>query len=347
MSKGSNHTEEPLPLVSVIMPCFNHEKYLADSIESVLMQITDFPYELIISDDASSDGSYDICTYYADINPNVRANRNSSNIGLIKNYEYLIYASRGKYIAILESDDLWIDKYKLQRQIDFLESHQDYGLIHTDVNYFFVDRNRKVKNINSRKKRKIPVGYIFQDLLNGNMIHALTAVFNKDCIANVDFNQYSKNDYMTMDYPLWLEIARKNKVMYSPITTAEYRLIPGSISHSKDYDGQLSFFNSGCRIRADFLERENIRDSKIKGYAHYQKMILALQFNKWIEARNAADILIKMEVKKIISILIRNRYGFIIINFLFRFYVILDIPHIFLILKRQKTERSSKRSNSP
>lgn len=110
--------------VSVIVLTFNHEKYIAQALDSILMQKADFNYEVLVGDDASSDGTADIVRQYAArfpkyINPFFHAR----NVGAAYNAYSLIQRARGEYLAFCEGDDFWLTKDKLSRQVRFLENN--------------------------------------------------------------------------------------------------------------------------------------------------------------------------------------------------------------------------------
>ena len=112
---------EMIPLVDVIMPCYNHEPYITQAIESVLEQDCPFKYRLLIGEDCSTDGTYAICKQFAD----AYADRivllgNDSNVGMAANYKALFNASTARYIAILEGYDYWNDSHKLKKQVEIL-----------------------------------------------------------------------------------------------------------------------------------------------------------------------------------------------------------------------------------
>ena len=93
-------------LISILMPTYNHEKYISQAIESTLMQKTNFNYELLIHDDCSTDSTLSIARNYTEKHPDkIRPFTESENQGLLKSYKKLIENSKGKYLAILESDD--------------------------------------------------------------------------------------------------------------------------------------------------------------------------------------------------------------------------------------------------
>lgn len=136
------------PLLSIVTITYNHEPYIAKTIEGVLMQQVNFPIELIIAEDCSTDGTRAICQRYAEEYPElIRLITSESNVGAIANERRAMLAARGKYIAFCEGDDYWTDPLKLQKQVDFLEAHPDYSVtFHRCKNYvlntglFQVDR---------------------------------------------------------------------------------------------------------------------------------------------------------------------------------------------------------------
>lgn len=129
--------------VSVVMLCYNHEKYLSKALDSVLMQQTNFTYKIVIGDDCSPDHSQTIINTYARRYPEkFRAFCRSKNLGMNENFVDLIHHCKGKYIAYLECDDYWIDEKKLQKQVDFLESHPNYSAVAAQCRV--VDQDNKV-----------------------------------------------------------------------------------------------------------------------------------------------------------------------------------------------------------
>ena len=118
------------PLVSILMITYNHERFIAQAIEGVLMQETVFPYEIVIGEDCSTDGTRAVCEKYARAHPDrIRLLPAERNLGMNLNCRRTLQACRGKYIANCEGDDRWTDPQKLQRQAEYLESHPECALI--------------------------------------------------------------------------------------------------------------------------------------------------------------------------------------------------------------------------
>jgi glycosyltransferase involved in cell wall biosynthesis len=126
-----------VPKVSVSIITYNHEKYIARTIDSVLAQQTDFDFEIIIGDDCSNDGTCKILETYKAKYPSViqlilHPKRYEGVPGRLNNITNL-YACRGTYVALLDGDDFWLDHHKLQRQVDFMESSPDFTIIANDA----------------------------------------------------------------------------------------------------------------------------------------------------------------------------------------------------------------------
>lgn len=124
-----HYSETDTPLVSVWMITYNHEKYIAQAIEGVLMQKTNFKIKLVIGEDCSKDNTAQIIKEYVKKYPHIiKARFNQTNMGMIPNMIKTLNECTGKYIALCEGDDYWTDPYKLQKQVDFLEENSEYVL---------------------------------------------------------------------------------------------------------------------------------------------------------------------------------------------------------------------------
>lgn len=126
-------TEKETPKVSVCMITYNHEPYIAQAIEGVLMQETDFPYELVIGEDCSTDNTRKICEEYAIRYPDkIRLFAREQNLGISRNFIETLKACNGEYIALCEGDDYWISSNKLAAQVRFLDLNPDFsGVTHS------------------------------------------------------------------------------------------------------------------------------------------------------------------------------------------------------------------------
>lgn len=113
-----------MPKVSVLMITYNHEKYIAQAIESALAQVTDFDFEIVIGEDCSTDRTRDIVVdYQRRYSDRIVLVTSETNVGANRNFARSLMTCKGEYIALLEGDDYWTSPNKLQRQVDFLEDH--------------------------------------------------------------------------------------------------------------------------------------------------------------------------------------------------------------------------------
>ena len=132
--------EKPV-IVTIRCLVYNHEPYLRQCLDGFVMQKTNFRFEAIVHDDASTDGSAAIIREYAEKYPEIikpiieTENQYSKHDGSLR--KIMIDHTRGKYIAICEGDDYWIDPLKLQKQVDFLEKNPEYGLVYTKAIIYY------------------------------------------------------------------------------------------------------------------------------------------------------------------------------------------------------------------
>ncbi|MCK9169270.1 MAG: glycosyltransferase [Treponema sp.] len=231
------------------MPTYNHERFISKAIESVLMQKTVFPFELLINDDCSTDSTGKIASEYAAKYPEIiKYNRQLHNKGLLENYKFVLEHSKGKYVAILESDDCWTNPEKLQKQISFLDKHQEYGICAGD--YTTIDANDNVIKEFHKTDDDGLYGDWYGKILYTNFICAATICFSKKYFEKYcNINNYIKNKFLTFDYPLLLDISANSKCHYIHENLSSYRVLPTSISNTTDYKKNMKFEESILQIQ--------------------------------------------------------------------------------------------------
>ena len=216
-----------MPLLSVCLITYNHENYIRQAIEGVLMQKVNFNWELIIAEDCSTDKTRDIILEYKKKHPDfIKLILQEKNVGPAKNWMDLITKPNSKYIAYFEGDDYWTDPLKLQKQVDFLEANPDYGLVHTDVNHFYELNGKLIEAYNQTNNITIPEGEVFEKLLPfSHSIKTKTVLARTNLItaAIKNINSYNQQ-FVVGDLPLWLELSLQTKFKYLPDVTATYRL---------------------------------------------------------------------------------------------------------------------------
>lgn len=125
---------EPAPLLSVLCLTYNHEAFVAETMESFLAQRTGFEIEVVVADDCSTDGTLHVVEgFRSRFGARLRVLRTDVNLGVTRNFRRALAACRGRYVALCEGDDHWRGHDKLQRQVDFLEAHPRYVLAFHDA----------------------------------------------------------------------------------------------------------------------------------------------------------------------------------------------------------------------
>lgn len=236
----------PEPLVSIRTSTYNQEKYIRQCIEGILMQKTDFPFEYIIGEDCSTDGTRDIVYEYARQYPNlIRVVTDDVNVGMRANGLRCIERCRGKYMAICEGDDWWTDPYKLQKQVDFLEAHPEYLMCTTCYSTLRM-KDGFLKNGSKDGNGK---DISLRSLMRKNTVGTLTVMYRSDAMAQYEAEvRPLLPEFRMGDYPLWLYMAHKGKIHELPCSTATYRILENSTSHSDDFDRQYGFYIETRRV---------------------------------------------------------------------------------------------------
>ena len=207
------------PLVSIICISYNQEKYIRQALEGFLMQDVNFSYEIIIHDDASTDGTQVIIQEYIDKNPKVfrpvlqKENRYSKTGVLFLKEMYQM--TRGKYVAVCEGDDFWIDPTKLQKQVDFLEKNDDYSMVFHPVKVVFED-GEEIDSIFPETSNR--AYFTLKNLLKTNYIHTNSALYRHQDYTNVN------PDVMPMDWYMHLYHAQSGgKIGFINTSMSVYR----------------------------------------------------------------------------------------------------------------------------
>ncbi|MCC9043493.1 glycosyltransferase [Myroides sp. M-43] len=252
-----DQTTTQQPTVSVAMLAYNHQEFISEAIESVLMQKITFPIQIVIAEDCSPDNTRAIVLEYQTKYPDIiKLILQDKNVGASQNNDALLNHLDGQYIAPLEGDDYWIDEYKLQQQVDFLEHNQEYNLVYTDAKYykqntgeFDLQRTNQIKD--------------FSDLLVSNRMFTLTVCLKKEVLDI--YRQEDANDLKDLpfgDYSLWLFASTRGQAKYLPIVSAVYRILEESASHSKNLEKLVSFEEAVSKCRLYFLNKYYNGDKK-------------------------------------------------------------------------------------
>jgi len=294
-------------LVSVCMITYNHSEFIVQAIEGVLMQITDFDVELIISNDASADNTdeliYNILKDYCG-SIVVDYIKHSNNIGMHLNGEFAIKRCRGEYIAICEGDDYWTDPNKLQLSVDFLEENSEYGLVHHDADHIFQNSKRVIYGYHKSHRIKVPIGYVYDKLLVQNFIQTPTVVFRNNLLKHYyDLDESIRNGHLMVDYVMWLTFSRHTKFFYIKTSMSVYRVLENSASHSTNLQKRMSFLDSYCNVKKYFLNgfcSDYVQVTDVDDYFHKEAALTCFRYGEVKMASNYSSRMNLLSVQNLV-----------------------------------------------
>lgn len=208
-------------LVSIITPCFNSEKYVSQTIQSVISQ-THQNWELLLTDDCSSDATFSIISNFASQDPRIKAFKLDKNSGAGLARNFAIQKAQGNYIAFLDADDLWKPE-KLEKQINFMQTQ---NIPFTFSFYETIDETGNLRNETIITPSKIT----YKQLYYCNWIGNLTGIYLVDFFGKIPISSIKKRQ----DWMMWLQIVKQIQIAI-PVdeSLAYYRLREDSISASK------------------------------------------------------------------------------------------------------------------
>lgn len=220
------------PLVSVLVGCFNHSRFVVETLESLRMQT--YPnLQLIIWDDNSQDDSVDLIQAWLgqhDIKGHFI--RHANNLGICKSVNEALHFAQGKFIAMISADDVWLPD-RIERQVNIMEnSPDDVGVIYSDA--IQIDEYGSLLPgmfiASCRPFDAPPEGFIFDTLWQGNFIPAMAAFIRTECFSQV--GSYDE-DLCFEDWDMWLRISRVFRFIFDPIPGAKVRILSTSMTRTR------------------------------------------------------------------------------------------------------------------
>ncbi len=269
--KTTPHLDKIASKVSILCLSFNQKDYIEQALESMLSQRTDFNFEILINDDASTDGTSEIIKEYQKKYPGIikptfqKENQYSQGK---RNFilRYLIPKARGRYLAVCDGDDYWTDINKLQKQVDFLDSHKDYSLCFHPVRVIF-ENSEEPDSIYPESSDKH--GFNITNLLKTNFIQTNSVMYRRQEYKNMNLGVMPGDWYLHLYHAQFGKIGFINKVM------SVYRRHPGGIwwdSYNnidellkKHGIGHMNLYMELLRIYGDTSEYRYIIDNHIAG----------------------------------------------------------------------------------
>ena len=251
---------ETTPFVSIICTVFNKEPWLKKTIDSFLVQQTEFAIEIILVDDASSDGSRSIIQDYQENYPNlIRAFYQDENQGIAKTWVAICKEARGYYIARCDGDDFWIDPLKLQKQVNLLASKPDCKWSNTDFDIY--DEHGNFVSKAGFANHTIPLADTYEKMLaTRGFTMASTWLVDRDLMLEVN----QELDLTTSDdtFNLQLELFQRTSLAYLDEATVAYTINQGSDSRPRDFRQLERRFHKLLQTQLDYLDRYPNADFK-------------------------------------------------------------------------------------
>ena len=219
-------TSNELPMVSVAMLAYNHEAYISQAIESVLMQSVNFTFQIVIAEDHSNDGTRQIVLDYQKRYPNLfKVLLQNQNVGMAQNNHSLLENLNGKYVAVLEGDDYWIDPLKLQTQVDFLEANETYSMVFSGCK--IINTNQ---NINTGIETNLETRtYVALEIFRKWIVPTASVVF-RNMYKEEIFKNCAHKDVIFPDIILFLTLASKGEIYCISTIMSAYRRHASGVS---------------------------------------------------------------------------------------------------------------------
>lgn len=264
--------------LSIFVVTYNHEKYISQCLDSILNQITEFDYEVVIGDDCSTDNTRKLCEEYCQQHNNFRILPSKQNLGLVKNWERTLNACSGEYIALIEGDDYWIDDSKLEKQIQFLEKNKDFSFTFHKVNVVYENNYADEKLFNHLEEREYSANEVY---LKWSVLSS--SVMFRNTITPITF---PKALHYT-DIYLTLLLYEKGRAYCLNTTGVAYRRHSNSLSMHPTISQSIGLYNQYCYLKKRFpiyrkISTQNqidyleylAKSKKFKGIFKYQLLYL-------------------------------------------------------------------------
>jgi glycosyltransferase involved in cell wall biosynthesis len=254
------------PKVSVCVITYNHAQFIAQALDSILAQKATFDFDVVIGDDCSTDGTTDILRTYQNRWPDkIKPLLRDRNVGMGKNFNQMLRACTGEYIAILEGDDYWTDSSKLQLQADYLDQNPECALCHHIVEHLAWPSETVIKEYPPARYRteRLPE----RELAIFNFVQTCSVMFRKEWLPALD---QEFEELKLGDWPLFVLLGQKGWIGYIDRMMAHYRVHSSNSWNSRSAEYKLIAMEKMARY---LLKRVNSCSRE-----HWQDTLLALAF---------------------------------------------------------------------
>ncbi len=277
------------PLVSIRCLVYNHEPFLRQCLDGFVMQQTTFPFEAIVHDDVSSDGSAAIIREYAEKYPDIikpiyeTENQYSKHDGSLRRVMDAAIHPAAKYVAVCEGDDFWTDPQKLQLQVDFLESHPDYSFsVHEFEVWNELKQEFEPHQLEVLKGVKGNLTLTLEDFATRVFFtKTLTSVYRRSAIENSKYDRY---DTVGFDWMFFYALMTQGKCYLFNRVMGVYRVQPNSVTATKNNDGFYYYVVDGM---LSIAREEKTEISKEFVFNYYKTFAFSVyHYRQWHTIKN-------------------------------------------------------------
>lgn len=293
------------PLVSVLVITYNQEEYIRQTLESIISQQHTYSYEIVITDDCSTDKTQDIINEYTKLYPLlIKSHYNDKNLGLIRNYFSTLLRCSGKYIMQCAGDDWWLPG-KVKTQIEFMEKNSDIGMCYGNARTYIQKNKQFSKKIIGEKTET------FEKLLNYNGIPALSVCMKMETLKKyiLEIKPLDRN-WLMEDYPMWIWFSINSKIHFLNISLACYRLVENSVSHSSNLNKIWQFYNSTWEIQNFFSQKYKETAVEKKSNHRIYFSYYATQKNREMALKELNQFYSKSKKEKVLTIIYSSKILF-------------------------------------
>lgn len=285
--------------ISVAIITYNQQDTIAQTLDSILCQQGNFDLELVVGEDCSQDNTPAICRAYAERFPDkIVLLQPTQNLGIMRNFANTISHCTGDFIGICAGDDYWIDDLKLQKQLDYLNTHTTCGVCTTSGYRYLVRRNEMLPGIAPLKPIEngdVRTFYFSSTYQGGVYAMPLTMLFRRELLQHIDFDAFIERGFPVEDYPMQAIMSMHTRWGHIEDKTVVYRVYTESATFiSYEHPRYMDYHRGLMAIRRYLAEKYdvdvyNYSEEYAKEYVFYREYLMHLFHGDYRNAKALVD----------------------------------------------------------
>ena len=295
--------------VSVAVITYNQEKTISQTLDSILRQSGSFELEVVIGEDCSTDGTWQICREYEERYPDkVKLLPNTHNLGIMGNFARTYCSCSGDFLSVIAGDDYYCDDHALEKQMQYLVQHPSVGVIGVNGYRFYVKKNHMVPGLNASctgETDKAKDFYFSKSYPGGVFLRPVGLMIRREYLQYLDFDEMLRRRLPVEDYPMQAILSQHTRFACLPDLLVVYRIYKESATFvSLDDAGYLDYHKGLVEIRRYlnelFPDDACISERDLKEYLFYKEFLLYLHQLEYKPAKalvTGADMQIRDSAK--------------------------------------------------